>query len=82
MMVYGINYSKQVAFNEQHELTVCKILSDWNEKRRVALDLVEDDDGDDDVSSSTSTLLPHNAGDSRSSNTNMIHSIPGGSGYV
>ena len=58
------------------------MLTDWNEKR-VVLDLIEGDDSSDDVSSSTSTLHLHNAVDGRSSsNTNMMHNVPGGSGYV
>ncbi|CAI2165557.1 15356_t:CDS:10 [Funneliformis geosporum] len=72
-------HSKQAAFNEQHEIIVSKTLTDWSEKSRVVLDLV-----DDDVSSSTSTLHLHNANESsrNSSSTNIIHSVPGGGGYV
>jgi hypothetical protein len=67
-----------VALNEQHESTVRKTLTNWSEKRRVVLDLVENDG-----SKSSSTSMHNASGENSmsSSNTNVIHSVPGG-GYV
>ena len=69
-----------MALNQEHELTICKTLTNWSEKRKVALDLVANDGN----SSSSMSILQQNVSgeNGSSSSTNMIHSVPGGSGYV
>ena len=64
--------------NEQHESTVRKTLTNWSEKIRVVLDLVENDG-----SKSSSTSIHNASGENSmsSSNTNVMHSVTGG-GYV
>ncbi|CAG8500470.1 8569_t:CDS:10, partial [Acaulospora morrowiae] len=61
-------YSKQVSYNDQHEFAVCKSLTDWNEKSRVVLDIVNNDvsnnvDNNESAKGSTSTIQS-NAGKS------------------
>ncbi|RGB40817.1 cohesin loading factor-domain-containing protein [Rhizophagus diaphanus] len=76
-----LNYTNRAAFNEQHELAVQKTLANWSEKRRVVLDLIENDGS----KSSSTPIIQHNSSGENSmgsSNTNMMHSVPGGGGYV
>jgi hypothetical protein len=62
-------------------LAVQKTLANWSEKRRVVLDLIENDGS----KSSSTPIIQHNASGENSmgsSNTNMMHSVPGDGGYV